>query len=280
MCCPLSAAVYRRFPLADKTQLEILSKGIDAWNQWRSENIGVVPDLSGAQLQEGFLRGADFSSANLTRAVLIGADLSQADLTMADLSQADLRFARLKGVKLKGAAITTALGVDKKLFRSTMTRPVSNRRIAGMVAVPVLAIALAYAGVAGRPAVVLDTPLPTTGDADPFSHFIAAQALQHAAVSAVSSRGRAIELVLASESVSQVGYLLALRGICGSLERHQAVAAEIDTITIVNSVGDQGWVFEEPRLCADLNRSDIAVMDATVLGHSHPLAPHLQTFGQ
>lgn len=175
-----------------------------------------MPDLSGVQLQEGFLRGADFSCANLTRAVLIGADLSQADLTMADLSQADLRFARLKGAKLKGAAITTALGVDKKLLRSTMTRPVSKRRIAGMVAVPVLAIGLAYAGIAGRPATdarpaeAVDTPVSTTVDSDPFSHFIAAQALQHAAVSAVSSRGRSIELELASENVSQVGYLLAL----------------------------------------------------------------------
>ena len=236
-----------------------------------------MPDLSGAQLQEGFLRGADFSCANLTRAVLIGADLSQADLTMADLSQADLRFARLKGAKLKGAAITTALGVDKKLLRSTMTRPVSKRRIAGMVAVPVLAIGLAYAGIAGRPATdarpaeAVDTPVSTTVDSDPFSHFIAAQALQHAAVSAVSSRGRSIELELASENVSQVGYLLALRGICGSLERHHVVAGEIDTITIVNSAGDQGWVFEEPRLCAELNRSELAVMDATVLGHSSPL---------
>ena len=277
MGCLLSAAVNRRFPLADKTQLEILSKGIDAWNQWRSENTGVVPDLSGAQLQEGCLRGADFSSENLTRAVLIGADLSQADLTMADLSQADLRFARLKGAKLKGASITTALGVDKKLFRSTMTRPVSKRRIAGMVAVPVLAIALAYAGLAGRPATdarpaeAFETPVSAAVDSDPFSNFIAAQALRQAAVSVVSSRGRSIRLELVSESVSQVGYLLALRGMCGSLERHQAVAAGVDAITIVNSAGDQGWVFEEPRLCAELNRSELAVMDATVLGHSRPL---------
>jgi len=272
MGCLLSAAVNRRFPLADKTQLEILSKGIDAWNQWRSENTGVVPDLSGAQLQEGCLRGADFSSENLTRAVLIGADLSQADLTMADLSQADLRFARLKG-----ASITTALGVDKKLFRSTMTRPVSKRRIAGMVAVPVLAIGLAYAGLVGRvapaaqPVEGFDAPVSAAVDSDPFSNFIAAQALRQAAVSVVSSRGRSIRLELVSESVSQVGYLLALRGMCGSLERHQAVAAGVDAITIVNSAGDQGWVFEEPRLCAELNRSELAVMDATVLGHSRPL---------
>ncbi len=263
--------------MADKTQLEVLSKGIGVWNQWRAENEGVVPDLSGAQLQEGFLRGANFSSANLTRAILIGADLSGADLTMADLSQADLRFARLKGVKLKGAAITTAVGVDKKLFHSTMTQPLSKRRIAGMVAVPLIAIGLGYAGVVGRlepseqQVERSESPLPAAVGSDPFSHFVAAQALQRASVSAVSVRGRSINLELASETVSQVAYLLALRSLCGSLDRHNALAAELDTISVVNSSADQGWVFDEPRLCSELNGSELAVMDATVLGHSHML---------
>jgi len=36
--------------MANEAQLKIFKKGVGAWNQWRSRNLEVRPDLSGADL--------------------------------------------------------------------------------------------------------------------------------------------------------------------------------------------------------------------------------------
>ncbi|MEO1401463.1 MAG: pentapeptide repeat-containing protein [Cyanobacteria bacterium J06635_1] len=66
--------------------LELIEKGVEAWNRWRSEHPEVCPDLKTAYLFEKSLRGINLRETNLSRTCLIGADLSEADLTGAQLS--------------------------------------------------------------------------------------------------------------------------------------------------------------------------------------------------
>ncbi len=104
--------------MANPEHLKILKQGVEAWNDWRKENSGVRPDLSGADLVravlswanlvEAGLRGADLSQADLSEADLGGADLSQADLSQADLGGAGLRGADLSQADLGGANLVEA----------------------------------------------------------------------------------------------------------------------------------------------------------------------------
>ena len=105
--------------MANKWQMQILMKGVNAWNTWRREcdrqELNLFLDLRGADLRgaklEGIdlsfaylvgadLRGADLYQANLRQAYLKGANLSGADLHRADLHGAHLRGANLEGAKL------------------------------------------------------------------------------------------------------------------------------------------------------------------------------------
>ena len=114
--------------MANEEHLDILKHGIDVWNRWREEHPGVVPDLTGADLEEeslvrvvfreADLSGADLSGtflvqADLAEACLWGADLRRADLRRADLTQAnlqetDLRAANLSRANLEGADLAEA----------------------------------------------------------------------------------------------------------------------------------------------------------------------------
>jgi hypothetical protein len=89
----------------------LLKQGVAAWNQWRDENLDPIrPDLSGANLFEAYLSGAnlrdarlrkaDLSGANLARANLSRANLSKANLSQTDFSSANLSSANLSGVNL------------------------------------------------------------------------------------------------------------------------------------------------------------------------------------
>lgn len=84
--------------MANPEHVEILKRGVEAWNKWRSENAHVRPDLSGAKLI-----GANLSYANLIGAYLIGAYLIGANL-----SGAYLIFTNLSGAYLNNADFTKA----------------------------------------------------------------------------------------------------------------------------------------------------------------------------
>ena len=51
--------------MADNKQLEILKKGVEAWNAWRSDNRGVEINLPRANLSRANLSRANLSRANL-----------------------------------------------------------------------------------------------------------------------------------------------------------------------------------------------------------------------
>ena len=128
--------------MANKKHLEILKKGVKAWNEWRMNYPDIKPDLSkfnlrsanffGADLRDANLFGVDFRRANLRRANLnkaylgganlIKADLSKADLRSANFSGADLFGANLSGADLSGANIGGADFSEANINRVIMTR--------------------------------------------------------------------------------------------------------------------------------------------------------------
>ena len=89
--------------MANPEHLEILGKGVEAWNAWRRAHPDVRPDLSEANLHE-----VDLSGAHLFMANLRGADLHEAYLSGADLSGAHVFMANLRGADLRGARLFTA----------------------------------------------------------------------------------------------------------------------------------------------------------------------------
>ena len=80
--------------MANPEHLEILKKGVEAWNVWRAEGSEEVPDL----------RVAKLSGANLIRADIIHANLGSADLSSTDLSRTNLSGAELGGAELTRAS--------------------------------------------------------------------------------------------------------------------------------------------------------------------------------
>ena len=89
--------------MANPEHLRILKLGTPAWNRWRADSPGTIPDLSRAHLRDVSLSRANLSGADLRLAYFGRVDLSGTDLCGADVSQASLRRAYFAGAKLVGA---------------------------------------------------------------------------------------------------------------------------------------------------------------------------------
>jgi uncharacterized protein YjbI with pentapeptide repeats len=96
--------------------LDILAKGVKAWNAWRTGQLELRPDLRSAELSSADLRSADLRGADLNGADVRGANLRGADLRGADLSGADLKIANLTDANLTDATLNSAnlMGADLK----------------------------------------------------------------------------------------------------------------------------------------------------------------------
>lgn len=131
--------------LADIEHLEILSKGVDAWNKWRDENFKITPRLWGVNLEglnlsnvnfrEADLRHAKLNGTKLGEAFLNGANLYGAKFCGADLRNAQLVAAYLYGVdlseaNLEGADLSRASLIGMDLRKANFT----NCRIYGISA--------------------------------------------------------------------------------------------------------------------------------------------------
>lgn len=120
--------------MANPEHLEILKKGVEAWNRWRERNPGLWPDLVRANLRglnlygvnffttdlrEANLSGCDLRGANLSGSILIWADISDADLRGADLYIANMNGAKLRGADLEFASmgVTILVNVDLRGVR-------------------------------------------------------------------------------------------------------------------------------------------------------------------
>lgn len=123
--------------MANEEHLKVLMRGVEVWNQWRADEIEIVPNLSGADINRADLKGVDLSGAHLSyvkisqvdlkRADLTGADLSRAELSQVDLrgahlSQTNLRGARLNEVNLTEADLTGADLTGSELSESELSR--------------------------------------------------------------------------------------------------------------------------------------------------------------
>ena len=103
--------------MANLEHLDIVLQGVEVWNQWRSKNRSVSPDLIRADL-----RGADLRGANFYRASLYGATLCDANLYKADLSVGDLRMVNLRGANLHGANLKSANFGGSYLGKANLSR--------------------------------------------------------------------------------------------------------------------------------------------------------------
>lgn len=93
--------------------LEILKRGVEAWNEWRRLNPYIRPYLTDADLRGADLGGAYFRHAELGRMNLSGVNLRRADLigsilNGSDLSGADLTYAMLQGATLTSVNLSHA----------------------------------------------------------------------------------------------------------------------------------------------------------------------------
>ena len=122
--------------MADATQLEMLKRGVAAWNGWRDEHrrehIDLIEadltradlldaDLYGTDLVRARLSGANLTGANLRRADLDGANLSGAKLTDANLSDANLSVANLHSAILTGADLSIANLTDANVSGANLS---------------------------------------------------------------------------------------------------------------------------------------------------------------
>lgn len=87
--------------MANKEHTDILAKGVSFWNNWRTMNPSVRPDLNGIELGR-----IDLSGVNLSEAALRGAGLYSTIMNGADLSGSDLLESKLKGTKLMNADLS------------------------------------------------------------------------------------------------------------------------------------------------------------------------------
>lgn len=94
--------------MADRTHLTIWEKGTDAWNEWRTANPAIQPDLSRVDISGAELQESNYSDTNLSDVVLRGANLAKADLSGADLTGADLSGADLSEAILRRTTLITA----------------------------------------------------------------------------------------------------------------------------------------------------------------------------
>jgi hypothetical protein len=90
--------------MANAKHLAILRKGVRAWNNWHGKS-PEIPDLSDADLRQGYFVNWDFSGVNLSGTNLGGANLSRTNLSRANLINAILPEANLIGANLNGTIL-------------------------------------------------------------------------------------------------------------------------------------------------------------------------------
>lgn len=111
--------------MASEEHLEMLKKGVKAWNAWREhdyqvnywepELCSIKPDLSDAKLGSRNLQRIDLYLANLCRADFQNAILHDASFIKADLRQANLGEINLVGAKFEKADLRGANLVGAQL---------------------------------------------------------------------------------------------------------------------------------------------------------------------
>jgi uncharacterized protein YjbI with pentapeptide repeats len=103
--------------MPNEKHLNILERGVDAWNRWRDEHREVTPDLQNVILRKKYLRGA-----NLRTALLQDSDLSESDLSQSQLAYALLQNSSLSNANLTGAILSHANLAGANLTRANLSK--------------------------------------------------------------------------------------------------------------------------------------------------------------
>lgn len=94
--------------MANDEHLDMLRRGVEAWNAWRIAFPETSPDLSEATLLMKELKLVNFDRANLRSADFWKSNLSGAKLRGADLMRASIKESNLAGIDLSGANLSVA----------------------------------------------------------------------------------------------------------------------------------------------------------------------------
>ena len=120
--------------MANRAHLEILTQGVQIWNDWRKKHQDQRVDLTEAKLNKINLSNANLSGVLLARAQLKGARLINANLRGAKLTAADLSGADLTSADLYRATLFKAAMTQTKLIKANFTRAnLSKTMLAGAI---------------------------------------------------------------------------------------------------------------------------------------------------
>lgn len=139
--------------MARKEDKKIIEQGVTAWNAWRKNNPGMVPDLYNIDISDQNWDGANFTRTDFVKATLNnthlenarfngvldesgnsigrayfveaklrGAHLKNAVLSRANLIKADFTYADLRGADLSEADLTDAIFVGADLTGANLNR--------------------------------------------------------------------------------------------------------------------------------------------------------------
>lgn len=94
--------------MANADHIEKLRRGREVWNSWRDESPDVVPDLSGATLENEILVGVNLSRAQMMGTNFAGAHLVRSNISRADLTRANLVFSKLTRSDFTASSLASA----------------------------------------------------------------------------------------------------------------------------------------------------------------------------
>ena len=120
--------------MANRAHLDILTQGVQIWNDWRKRHQDQRVDLTEAKLNRINLANANLNGVMLARAQLKGANLVHANMRGAKLTAADLTGADLTSADLYRATLFKAALPQAKLIKANLTRSnLSKAMLAGAV---------------------------------------------------------------------------------------------------------------------------------------------------
>lgn len=112
--------------MANHEHIDILKQGVKVWNEWRSDNPAIEPDLQETHQISLLLPGINLEQTNLCRSYFHSTDFTNANFDGANLLYAewagiDLRNASFKNSFLKNFQLTGSSLDDSVLSRSDLT---------------------------------------------------------------------------------------------------------------------------------------------------------------